>query len=148
MYNLIEYCDSYSAIIWQYWLDKSDLDNDSNIVSFPANSISFKSKVIITRKNPADANTKDIEIAVPLKYWSNFSRTLEMLLINCKLYLILTWSSSFVITNSAGAGTFAITDTKPYVVTLSTQDNIKLLNQLKLGLKITVNWNKYHQKGQ
>ena len=70
-----------------------------------------------------------------------------MLLINCKLYLILTWSSSFVITNSAGAGTFAITDTKPYVVTLSTQGNIRLLNQLKLGLKITVNWNKYHQKG-
>ena len=71
-----------------------------------------------------------------------------MLLIYCKLYLILIWSSSSVITSSAGTGTFAITDTKSYVVTLSTQDNIKLLNQLKLGLKITVNWNKYHQKGQ
>ena len=39
-----------------------------------------------------------------------------------------------------------MTDTKLYVVTLSTQDNIKLLNQLKLGLKITINWNKYQIK--
>ena len=53
-----------------------------------------------------------------------------------------------VITNSTGAGTFAITDTKPYVpgVTLSNQDNTKLLQQLKLGFKRTINWNKYQSK--
>ena len=46
-----------------------------------------------------------------------------MPLINCEVNLILTWSSPRVITNSTGAGTFAITDTKLYapVVTLRTQ---------------------------
>ena len=45
--------------------------------------------------------------------------------INCEKKFILTWSASSVVTNSTGAGTFAITDTKLYVlaVTLSTQDN-------------------------
>ena len=51
-----------------------------------------------------------------------------MLLINCEINLILTWSSTCVITTSAGTGRFKITDTKLYVpvVTLSTQDNTKL----------------------
>ena len=52
-------------------------------------------------------------------------------------YLILTWSRNCVITNSTGKGKFAITDTKLYVpvVTFSTQDNTKLLQQLKSGLE-------------
>ena len=85
---------------------------------------------------------------VPLKYLSNFWRTLEMPLINCEVNLILTWSSTCVITNSNGAGTFAITDTKLYVlvVTLSTQENTKFLQQLKSGFKRTINWNKYLSK--
>ena len=68
-----------------------------------------------------------------------------MPLINCEVNLILTWSSTCVITNSAGARRFTITDTKLYVpvVTLSTQDNAKLLQQLKSGFKRTINWNKY-----
>ena len=73
---------------------------------------------------------------VPLKYLSNFCRTLEMPLINCEINLIFTWSSTCVITNSNGAGTFEITNTKFYVpaVTLSTLENTKLLQQLKSGL--------------
>ena len=80
---------------------------------------------------------------VKLKYLSNFWRSLEMSLINCEVNLILTWSSTCVITNSAGVGTFEITDTKSYVpvVTLSTQDNYKLLQQLKSGLKRVIIWN-------
>ena len=87
---------------------------------------------------------KIMGITVSLKYLSNFWRTLEMPLINCEVSLILTWSSTCVITNSTGAGRFAITDTKLYVpvVTLSTQDNSKLLQQLKSGFKTVVNWNK------
>ena len=56
-----------------------------------------------------------------------------MPLINCEIKLMLTWSSTCVITNSTGARSFAITDTKLYVpvVTLSTQDNVELLEQLK-----------------
>ena len=75
-----------------------------------------------------DGNKEGVEIAVPLKYLSNFWRTLEIPLINCELNLIFTWSSTCVITNSKDVGTFAITDTKLYVrvVTLSTPDNSKL----------------------
>ena len=85
---------------------------------------------------------------VPLKYVSNFWRTLEMPLINCEVNLILTWSSTCVITDSNGARTFAITDTKLYVpvVTLSTQENTKFLQQLKSGFKRVINWNKYLSK--
>ena len=65
---------------------------------------------------------------VPQKYLSNFWRTLEMPLINCEVNLILTWSSTCVITDSRGAGTFEITDANLYVpvVTLLTQENTKL----------------------
>ena len=71
-----------------------------------------------------------------------------MPLINCEVNLILTWSKDCVITNSTGEGKFAITDTKLYVpvVTLSTQDNTKLLQQLKFGFKRTNTWNKYQSK--
>ena len=80
-----------------------------------------------------------------MKYLSNFWRTLEMPLINCEVNLNLTWSSTCVTTNSNGAGTFAITDRKLYVpvVTLSTQENTKFLQQLKPGFKRIINWNKY-----
>ena len=58
---------------------------------------------------------------------------------------MLTWSSTYVITNSTGEGKFEITDTKLYVpaVTLSTQDNPKSLQELKSGFKRVINWNKY-----
>ena len=108
MYNLIEYSDNYVS------------ESDSE---------SFKFKVRITGKTPADDNEKDAEIMVPLKYLSNFWRTLEMPLISCEVNLILTWSSTCVVTNSTGTGTFEITDTKLYVlvVTLSAKENAKLL---------------------
>ena len=71
-----------------------------------------------------------------------------MPLINCKDNLILTWSSTCVITNSTNAGTFSKTDTKLYVpiVTFSTQDNVKLLQQLESGFKRTINWSKYQSE--
>ena len=78
---------------------------------------------------------------VPLKYLSNSWRTLEMPLINCEVSLILTWSSTCVITNSTGEGKLYVP-----VVTLSTQDNATLLQQLKSGFKRAVNWNKYLSK--
>ena len=85
---------------------------------------------------------------IPLKYVTNFWRNLEIPLINCEVNLILTWSSTCIITNSTGAWTFKITDTKLYVpvVTLSTQNNSKLLQQLKSGFKRTVSGNKYLSK--
>ena len=83
---------------------------------------------------------------VSLKYLSNFSRTLEMPLINCEVELILTWSENCVIIYTGvnkQVPTFTITETNLYVpiVTLSTQDNAKLLPKLKSGFKRTISWN-------
>ena len=88
---------------------------------------------------------------VPLKYLSNFWRTLEMPLINCENELLLTWSRNCVIINTDinnQIPAFTITETNLYVpvVTLSTQDNAKLLPQLKSGFKRTISWNKYLAK--
>ena len=68
-----------------------------------------------------------------------------MSLTNCEVNLLLTWSKDCTITNSTGEGKFALTETKLYepVVTLSIQDNAKLLQQLKSGFKRRVNWNQY-----
>ena len=144
MYNLIEYSDNYAKTtgsLWQYFRDEP-VDDDDGI----EDSKSFKSKTKTTGKTPNDDNEKDVEIMVPLKYLSNFWRTLEMPLINCEVNLILTWSSTCVITESNGAGTFATTVTKLAVVTLSTQKNTKFLQQLKSGFKRVINWNKYLSK--
>ena len=71
-----------------------------------------------------------------------------MSLINCETNLILNWSANFFISAGTVANqvpTFEITGTKLYVpvVTLSTQDNAKLLQQLKSGFKRTINRSKY-----
>ena len=93
MNNLIEYSDNYAKTtgsLWQYFRD----DPNDNL----AESESFKSKIKITGKNPNNNNNvKNVEIMVPLKYLSNFWRTLEMPLINCEINLILTWSSTCVL---------------------------------------------------
>ena len=140
MYNLIEYSDNYSkrsGSLWQYYKD----DPNDNL----ADSESFKYKAKITGKTAADGNTKNIEILVPLKYLSNFWRTLEMPLINCEVELILIWSKEFVITNSTGEGKVKITEAKLYIPVraLTTRDNAKLLQQLKSNFKRKNNWNKY-----
>ena len=86
-----------------------------------------------------------------MKYFSNFWKTLEIPLINCEINLILTWSDRcFIVNNPIDDQllTFTITDTKLYVpvVTLSIQDNAKLLEQLKSGFNRTINRNKYESK--
>ena len=124
--------------------------NDAGaLTNFPGNSNSFKFKQNITGST-GDDGTKAIKIMVPLKYLSNFWRTLEMPLINCEINLILTYSENYVISNAAAnqATTFAITDTKLFVlvVSLSSDNNAKLLQQLKSGFKHKINWNKYQSK--
>ena len=111
-------------------------------------SFNFKAKIT---GQTEDDGTKDVEIMVSLKYLSNFWRTLEMTLINCEVNLILTWSSNSVLIATGfpnQAAIFEINDTKLYVsvVTLSTQENTKLLQQLNSGFKRVINWNKYLSK--
>ena len=155
MYNLIEYSDNYTKItgsLWQYCKDIPGRDNNNLIEGFTGGNTtdSFNFKAKLTGKT-GNNGTKDVEIMVPLKYLSNFWRTLEMPLINCEVNLILTWSSTCVLvaTNIPNQNaTFAITDTKLHVpiVTLSTQENTKFLQQLKSGFKRIINWNKYLSK--
>ena len=89
--------------MWQYYKHEPN-DNLTDVES-------YKSKIKRKGNTPANDNTKDFEMMVPLKYLSNFWRTLEMPLINGEVNLILTWSSACVITNSTDVGRFAITDT-------------------------------------
>ena len=155
MYNLIEYSDNYaktSESLWQYCKDIPAQDANNEITEFRVNNTtdSFKFKAKITGQT-GDYGTKNVEIMVPLKYLSNFWRTLEMPLINCEVNLILTWSSTCVLIATKipnQNATFAITDTKLYVpvVTLSTQENTNFLQQLKSGFKRVINWNKYLSK--
>ena len=157
MYNLIEYSDNYTKAtgsLWQYCKDIPARNANANdvIVEFTEGNLtdSFNFKLKITGKT-GNCGTKDFKIMVPVKYLSNFWRTLEMPLINCEFNLILTWSSKCVIiatVNQNQNAKFAITDTKLYVpvVTLSTQENTKFLQQLKSGFKRVINWNKYLSK--
>ena len=156
MYNLIEYSDNYSKTsgsLWQYCKDIPAVNNNRDIVDFnganATDSFNFKAK--ITGQTDNNGRIDNVEIMVPLKYLSNFWRTLEMPLINCEVNLILTWSANCVIiyTNVANQNLmFEITETKLYVpvVTWSTQGNVKILQQLKSGFKRTINWNKYLSK--
>ena len=110
MYNLIVYTDNYSdtsGSLWGFKRDEIegnvDLTVDNHI---PNNSTSFKYKSSIIR------NRNSVKIAVPLKYSSNFWRSLEMPLINCKAELSLTLDLSCVLCALAGASTFTITNAK------------------------------------
>ena len=136
MYNLIEYTDNYSKTSGSLYQFYRDEPNDNDIAEYE--SFTFKTKFL---NNTNNAGIINLKIAVPLKYLSNFWKTLEMPLINCEINLILTLSKTFVIFEGNRATTFATTDTKLYVlvVSLSTQDNTKLLPQLKTGFRRTVN---------
>ena len=157
MYNLIECSDNHAKTtgsLWQFCNDIPARNLNDEIILFDVNKAtdSFNFKVKITGRTGNDG-TKDVEIIVPLKYLSNFWRTLEMPLINCEVNLILTWSSTcvFIATgNQNQAARFAITDTKLYVpvVTLPTQENTKFLQQLKSVFKRVINWNKYLSKAE
>ena len=85
MYNLIQYSDNYSktsGTLWQLYRD----ERNNNLTD--SESLKFKIKII--GNTPNDFNKKNVEIIVPLKYLSNFWRTIEMPWINCKVNLILT----------------------------------------------------------
>ena len=144
MYNLIEYSNHYSDISGSLWGFRRDEIVDHANVTNDDNATSFKYKASIT-DNTENNGTKDgVKIAVLLKYLSNFWRSLEMPLINCKVELSLKWYERCLLT-AATTATFKITDAKLYVpiVTLSAEDNAKLSKLLGEGFKRPVYWNKY-----
>ena len=114
-----------------------------------SNSESLKSKLGITENIPNNGNKKDIELEIVLKYLSNFRRTSEMPLNNSEVKFILEiLPGDCVISAANGSTRFTITGKKRYfpIVTLSTNDNSKLLQQLRSSFKGKINWNKYQSK--
>ena len=164
MYNLIEYSKNYSKTtgsFWNYYRDEpnSGLGGADNKISYSIkDSKYYDYKTSITGKLEGNNTEKEVGIVVSLKYLSNFCRTLDMPVINCEINLNLTCSENCVITskayreaiavleiNTPTNAIFQITDTKLYVpvVTLSTENDKKLLKQLRTRFKGTIIWNKY-----
>ena len=127
MYNLIEYLDNYQDSSDEPPKDNATADLTTN------NSSSFKYKVKLLGNPVLDCNIAkgSVKVVVPLKYLSNFFRSLEMPLINCKIKLNLTWKKECVLSTDAGDAVFIINDTKMYVpvVTLSKEDNKDFIEQ-------------------
>ena len=158
MYNLIEYSDNYqdsSATLYQYKRDEPPEDNAvANLTANNSNSFKYKIKLLGNIPQFADAadaarvGRLNVKIVVPLKYLSNFFRSLEMPLINCKIKLNLTWKKECVLSTDAGNAVFIINDTKLYVpvVTLSKEDNKDFIEQQNKGFQRSIYWNEYKTK--
>ena len=171
MYNLLEYSKNYRKTrgsLWNYYRDELNSGTDANNINcsiLNSNSFNYKANFIDgIMQNYLTKN--DIKIVVPLKHLSNFWRCLNIPLINCKIELIFTWLKNFVLISKARReanyginpvvyeinnpenATFQVTDTKLYVpvVTLSKDDDTKLLEQLKRGFKRTIKWSKYRSQ--
>ena len=152
MYNLIEYSDNYqdsSATLYQYKRDEPPEANAINDLTTNT-SRSFKYKVELLGNLVLDGNIakRSAKVVVPLKYLSNFFRSLEMPLINCKIKLNLTWKKECVLSTDAGDAVFIINDTKMYVpvVTLSKEDNKDFIEQQNKGFQRSIYWNEYKTK--
>ena len=134
MYNLIEYSDNYQdslATLYQYRRDEPPDNIDNNLAQDNSTSFDYKIKLLgnpVVNNNVARLNVK---VVVPSKYLSNFFRSLEMPLINCKIKLNLTWKKECVLSNQHNDALFIINDTKSYVpvVTLSKENNKDFIEQ-------------------
>ena len=152
MYNLIEYSDNFqdsSETLYQYKRDEPPEDNAvTNLAA--DNSSSFKYKVSLLG-HPVDANNIariNVKVVVPLKYLSNFFRSLKMPLINCKIKLNITQRKECVLSTDNGNALFIINDTKLYVpvVTFSKEDNRDFIKQQNKGFQRSIYWNEYKTK--
>ena len=150
--------------------DDADDNNFDNIKVVNSNTFKYKNKITGNTYNVDvgaqgyDVNkngTQEVELAIPLKYLGNFWRALNIPLISCEVSLELKWNKNCVITsleqtdigggnrdNAPTGATLAINDCKLYVpaVTLSKDDEIKLLTNLKSGFKREIIWNKYRSQ--
>ena len=150
--------------------DDADDNNFDNVKVVNSNTFKYKNKITgntdaRVQGNDVNKNGKqEIELAIPLKYLGNFWRVLNIPLISCEVSLELKWNKNCVITsleerqvdagppvvrdNAPTGATLAINDCKLYipVVTLSKEDEIKLLTNLKSGFKRETIWNKYRSQ--
>ena len=156
MYNLIENSDNYqdsSATLYQYKRDEPPEDDAvADLTADNSDSLKYKIKLLgnVTEVAGNDAGVRrlNVKVVVPLKYLSNFFRSLQMPLINCKIKLNLTWKKDCVLSTGDGEAVFIINDTKLYVpvVTLSKEDNKDFIEQQNKGFQRSVYWNEYKTK--
>ena len=168
MYNILEYSQNYRKTIgslYNYYRDElSDDADDSNFDNIKVvNSNTFMYNVN-AGADGCDVNkngTQEVELAIPLKYLGNFWRALNIPLISCEVSLELKWDKNCVITsleqrdigggnrdNAPTGATLVINYCQLYVpaLTLSKDDEIKLLTNLKSGFKREIVWNKYRSQ--
>ena len=144
MYNLIEYGVNYSSNSGRLWhFGRDEIINNADVTN-DDNASSFKHKASLIGNTENNGTKNGVKTAVPLKYSSNFWRSLEMPLINCKVELSLKWHETCLLTATTTA-TFEITDAKLYIpiVTLTVEDNSKLSKLLNEGFKRSIYWNEY-----
>ena len=172
MYNLLEYSKNYektSGSLFNYYRDEPK-EHTAGVGNYAVNisirnseSFDYKTKIVGSLAD-GELGKDDVEIAIPLKYLGNFWRSLDIPLINCEITLILSWYKECVLIGKAlrnapdpqpnlpiaaiespTSARFEITDCKLYVpvVTLSAENDNKLLEQLKSGFRRTIKWNKY-----
>ena len=156
IYSLIEYSDNYqdsSATLYQYKRDEPpEADAVADLTANNSDSLKYKIKLLgnVTEVagDAAGVRRLNVKVIIPLKYLSNFFRSLEMPLINCKIKLILTWKKECVLSTGAGEAVFIINDTKLYVpdVTLSKEDNKDFIEQQNKGFQRSIYWNEYKTK--
>ena len=149
--------------LYNYYRDElshdADDNNFNNINVVNSNTFKYKNKITgnaynvnagVQRYDVNKNGTQEVELAIPLKYLGNFWRALNIPLINCEVSLELKWDKNCVITsleqrdigggnrnNAPTSATLAINNCKLYVpaVTLSKDDDFKLLTNLKSGFK-------------
>ena len=152
MHNLIEYSDNYqdsSAALYQYKRDEPPEDDAvADLTADNSSSLMYKISLLgnsVVANNIARINVK---VVVPLKYLSNFFRSLEMPLINCKIKLNLTCKKECVLSTDDGNAVFIINESKMYVpvVTLSKEDNKDFIAQQNKGFQRSIYWNEYKTK--
>ena len=156
IYNVIEYSDNYqdsSATLYQYKRDEPPEDDAvADLTANNSDSLKYKIKLLgnVTEVAGDAAGVKrlNVKVVVPLKYLSNFFRSLEIPLINCKIKLNLTWKNECVLAAGPGEAVFIINDTKLYVpfVTLSKEDNKDFIEQQNKGFQRSIYWNEYKTK--
>ena len=156
MYNLIEYSDNYqdsSATLYQYKRDEPPEDDVvADLTANNSDSLKYKIKLLgnVTEVagDAAGVRRLNVNVVVPLKYLSNFFRSLEMPLINCKIKLNLTWKKECVLSTGADEAVFIINNTKLYVpvVFLSKENNKDFIEQQIKGFQRSIYWNEYKTK--
>ena len=138
MYNLIEYSDK----------DDPVADLTANKTDSLKYKIELLGNVTEVAGDAAGVRKLNVKVVVPLKYLSNFFRSLEMHLINCKIKINLTWKKECVLSTGIGEAVFTINNTKLYVpvVILSKEDNIDFIEQQNKGFQRSIYWNEYKTK--